>query len=140
MDSIASSVPLITLPSFDRACSLVPSEYVQAWEWFLREEQRGELWKNLPHRTKPENPQYSNRLTINSKLFPFRAIRVSIGQAAVALGIRVKRLLRSRYITPPTALIPMSRLSILRMAHGYSNIRRKAHRSKTGATRTTTKR
>ena len=70
MDGIASSVPLITLPSFDRACSLVPSEYVQAWEWFLREEQRGELWKNLPHRTKPESPQYSNRLTINSKPFP----------------------------------------------------------------------
>lgn len=70
MDGIASSVPLITLPSFDRACSLVPSEYVQAWEWFLREEQCGELWKNLPHRTKPESPQYSNRLTINSKPFP----------------------------------------------------------------------
>ena len=42
MDGIASGVPLITLPSFDRACSLVPSEYVQAWEWFLCEEQRGE--------------------------------------------------------------------------------------------------
>lgn len=41
MDGIASSVPLIARPSFDRACSFVPSEYVQAWEWFLREEQRG---------------------------------------------------------------------------------------------------
>lgn len=70
MDGIASSVPLITLPSFDRACSLVPSEYVRAWEWFLREEQRGALWKNLPHRTKPESPQYSNRLAIDSKPFP----------------------------------------------------------------------
>ena len=37
MDGIASSVPLIARPSFDRACSFVPSEYVQAWEWFLRE-------------------------------------------------------------------------------------------------------
>ena len=70
MDGIASSVPRITLPSFDRACSLVPPEYVQAWEWFLREEQRGALWRNLPHRTKPESPQYSNRLSIDSKPFP----------------------------------------------------------------------
>lgn len=38
MDGIASSVPLIARPSFDRACRFVPSEYVQAWEWFLREE------------------------------------------------------------------------------------------------------
>lgn len=51
MDGIASSVPLIAQPSFDRACSFVPSEYVRAWEWFLREEQRGELWDKLPHRT-----------------------------------------------------------------------------------------
>lgn len=57
MDGIPSSVPLITLPSFDRACSLVPSEYVLAWEWFLREEQRGEIWKNLPHHTKADDPQ-----------------------------------------------------------------------------------
>lgn len=47
MDGIASSVPLIARPSFDRACSFVPSEYVQAWEWFLREEQRGGLWDKL---------------------------------------------------------------------------------------------
>lgn len=31
MDGIASSVPLITLPSFDRACGLMPPEYVLAW-------------------------------------------------------------------------------------------------------------
>lgn len=30
MDGIASSVPLIARPSYDRACSLVPSEYVLA--------------------------------------------------------------------------------------------------------------
>lgn len=70
MDGIASSVPLITLPSFDRACGLVPPEYVLAWEWFLREEQRGELWKNLPHRTKPESPQYLYRMAIGSEPFP----------------------------------------------------------------------
>ena len=51
MDGIASSVPLIARPSFDRACSFAPSEYVQAWEWFLREEQRGGLWDKLSHRT-----------------------------------------------------------------------------------------
>lgn len=47
MDGIASSVPLIARPSYDRACSLVPTEYVLAWEWFLREEQRGEIWENF---------------------------------------------------------------------------------------------
>lgn len=52
MDGIASSVPLIARPSFDRACSFVPSEYVQAWEWFLREEQRGGLWDKLRSRRK----------------------------------------------------------------------------------------
>lgn len=31
MDGIASSVPLIARPSYDRACSLVPTEYVLAW-------------------------------------------------------------------------------------------------------------
>lgn len=70
MDGIASSASLITLPSFDRACGLVPPEYVLAWEWFLREEQRGELWKNLPHRTKPESPQYPYRMVIDSEPFP----------------------------------------------------------------------
>ena len=70
MDVIATHVPLVTLPSFDRACSLVPSEYVQAWEWFLREEQRGVLWKSLPHRTKATSPQYPFRLTIDSEPFP----------------------------------------------------------------------
>lgn len=70
MDGIASSVPLIVRPSFDRACSFVPSEYVQAWEWFLREEQRGCLWDKLPHRTNADSPQYLFRLTIGSELFP----------------------------------------------------------------------
>ena len=70
MGGIASSIPLIARPSFDRACSFVPSEYVQAWEWFLREEQRDELWKNLPHRTNADSPQYGYRLTIDSELFP----------------------------------------------------------------------
>lgn len=70
MDGIASNVPLIARPSFDRACSFVPSEYVQAWEWFLREEQRGGLWDKLPHRTNADSPQYPFRLTIDSELFP----------------------------------------------------------------------
>ena len=70
MDGIATSVPLIARPSFDRACSFVPSEYVQAWEWFLREEQRGGLWDKLPHRTNADSPQYPFRLTIESELFP----------------------------------------------------------------------
>lgn len=70
MDGIASSVPLIARPSFDRASSFVPSEYVQAWEWFLREEQRGGLWDKLPHRTNADSPQYPFRLAIDSELFP----------------------------------------------------------------------
>lgn len=70
MDGIASSVPLIARPSFDRACSFVPSEYVQAWEWFLREEQRGGLWDKLLHRTNADSPQYPFRLSIDSVLFP----------------------------------------------------------------------
>lgn len=69
MDGIASSVPLITLPSFDRACSLVPSEYVLAWEWFLREEQRGEIWEKLPHNIKADSPQYPYRMMIGSETF-----------------------------------------------------------------------
>lgn len=55
MDGIASSVPLIARPSFNRACNLVPSEYVQAWEWFLREGQRGEIWEKLPHHTNADS-------------------------------------------------------------------------------------
>lgn len=70
MDGIASSVPLIARPSFDRACSFVPSKYVRAWEWFLREERRGGLWDKLPHRTSADSPQYPFRLTIDSELFP----------------------------------------------------------------------
>lgn len=69
MAGIASSVPLIARPSFDRACSFVPSEYVQAWEWFLREEQRGEIWENLPHNITSESPQYPYRMTIDSEPF-----------------------------------------------------------------------
>ena len=69
MDGIASSVPLIAQPSYDRACSLVPSEYVLAWEWFLREEQRGEIWEKLPHNIKADSPQYPYRMTIGSETF-----------------------------------------------------------------------
>ena len=70
MDGIASSVSLIDRPSFDHACGLVPSEYVQAWEWFLREGQRDGLRERLPHRTNADRPQYPFRLTIDSELFP----------------------------------------------------------------------
>lgn len=70
MDGIASNVPLVARPSFDRACSFVPSEYVRAWEWFLREEQRGDLWDKLPYRTNVDGPHYPFRLTIDSELFP----------------------------------------------------------------------
>lgn len=69
MDGIASSVSLIARPSYDRACSLVPPEYVLAWEWFLREEQRGEIWENLPHNITPESPQYPYRMMIDSEPF-----------------------------------------------------------------------
>lgn len=44
MNDIDLAVPLMDGPSYDRACSLVPSEYVEAWEWFLGEEQRGGVW------------------------------------------------------------------------------------------------
>lgn len=37
MNDIDLAVPLMDGPSYDRACSLVPSEYVEAWEWFLGE-------------------------------------------------------------------------------------------------------
>lgn len=69
MDGIASGVPLIARPSFDRACSLVTSEYVLAWEWFLREEQRGEIWEKLLHNIKADSPQYPYRMTIGSETF-----------------------------------------------------------------------
>lgn len=69
MDGIASSVPLIARPSYDRACSLVPTEYVLAWEWFLREEQRGEIWEKLPHNIKADSPQYPYRMMIGSETF-----------------------------------------------------------------------
>lgn len=69
MDGIASCVPLIARPNYDRACSFVPSEYVQAWEWFLREEQRGEIWEKLPHNIKADSPQYPYRMMIGSETF-----------------------------------------------------------------------
>lgn len=70
MNDIDLAVPLMDGPSYDRACSLVPSEYVEAWEWFLGEEQRGGVWTSLPHRTKEDSPQYQYRLRIGSDFFP----------------------------------------------------------------------
>lgn len=70
MSDIDLAVPLVDGLSYDRACSLVPSEYVKAWEWFLKEEERGAIWPSLPHRTKEDSPQYRHRLRINSELFP----------------------------------------------------------------------
>lgn len=140
MDGIASSVPLIARPSFDRACSFVPSEYVQAWEWFLREEQRGGLWDKLPHRTSADSPQYPFRLTIGSELFP---VSRDSGIFWPGRG-RVKHPREKTFAlsvhNSKRGATPMFRRSILRMARGCSSIRRKALRSKTGATRITTKR
>lgn len=59
MNDIDLAVPLMDGPSYDRACSLVPSEYVEAWEWFLGEEQRGGVWTSLPHHTKEDSPSVS---------------------------------------------------------------------------------
>lgn len=70
MNDIDLAVPLMDGPSYDRACSLVPSEYVEAWEWFLGEEQRGGVWTSLPHHTKEDSPQYQYRLRIGSDFFP----------------------------------------------------------------------
>lgn len=70
MNDIDLAVPLMDGPSYDRACSLVPSEYVEAWEWFLGEEQRGGVWSSLPHHTKEDSPQYQYRLRIGSDFFP----------------------------------------------------------------------
>ena len=70
MNDIDLAVPLMDGPSYDRACSLVPSEYVEAWEWFLGEEQRGGVWTSLPHRTKEDSPQYQYRLRIGADFFP----------------------------------------------------------------------
>lgn len=139
MGGIASSVPLIARPSFDRACSFVPSEYVQAWEWFLREEQRGGLWDKLPHRTNADSPQYPFRLTIDFELFPVRAIRASFGLVAGASNIRVRRPSPFRCTIPSAAPTPMFPRSILRTARGCSSIHRKVLRSKTGAISATTR-
>lgn len=70
MNDIDLAVPLMDGPSYDRARSLVPSEYVEAWEWFLGEEQRGGVWTSLPHHTKEDSPQYQYRLRIGSDFFP----------------------------------------------------------------------
>lgn len=70
MNDIDLAVPLMDGPSYDRACGLVPSEYVEAWEWFLGEEQRGGVWTSLPHHTKEDSPQYQYRLRIGSDFFP----------------------------------------------------------------------
>lgn len=70
MNDIDLAVLLMDGPSYDRACSLVPSEYVEAWEWFLGEEQRGGVWTSLPHHTKEDSPQYQYRLRIGSDFFP----------------------------------------------------------------------
>lgn len=70
MNDFDLAVPLMDGPSYDRACSLVPSEYVEAWEWFLGEEQRGGVWTSLPHHTKEDSPQYQYRLRIGSDFFP----------------------------------------------------------------------
>lgn len=140
MDGIASSVPLITLPSFDRACGLVPPEYVLAWEWFLREEQRGGLWKNLPHRTKPESSQYPYRMAIGTEPFPVsrdsgiywpgRGRIKHPGEKTFALSVH-------NSTNGPYSDVPPL---YLEDALGYLSTRRRVPRSKTGVTRTTTKR
>ena len=61
MVDLAPSVSLVSAPSYDAACKLVPSQYVVAWDWFLREEQRGAQWRNLPHRTRSDDPQFAYR-------------------------------------------------------------------------------
>ena len=61
MVELASSVSLVAAPSYDAACKLVPAQYVKAWDWFLREELRGAHWRNLPHRTRGDEPQFVYR-------------------------------------------------------------------------------
>lgn len=140
MDGIASSVPLIARPSFDRACSFVPSEYVQAWEWFLREERRGGLWDKLPYRTDADSPQYPYRLTIGSELFPVSRDSGIFWPGRGRVNIRARRPSRFRCTIPSAAPTPMSRHSILRTVHGCSSIRRKVLRPKADAIRITTRR
>lgn len=139
MDGIASSVPLIARPIFDRACSFVPSEYVQAWEWFLREEQRGGLWDKRPHRTNADSPQYPFRLTIGSELFPVSRDSGIFWPGRGRVKHPRQKTLRSRCTIPSAAPTPMFPRSILRTARGCSSIHRKVLRSKTGATSATTK-
>lgn len=140
MDGIASCVPLIARPSYDRACSLVPSEYVLAWEWFLREEQRGEIWEKLPHNITSESPQYPYRMTIDPSPFVSRAMLVFIGRAVDVSNIRQKGPLRSRCIALQAEDIPMFRRFTSMMARGYSSTRRIAPRLKASLTKTLTKR
>lgn len=141
MDGIASGVTLIARPSFDRACSFVPSEYVQAWEWFLREEQRGGLWDKLPHRTNADSPQYPLRLTIDSELFPVsRDSGIFWPGRGRVKHPREKTFALSVHNSKRGAYPDVPRRSILRTARGCSSTRRKVLQSKTGATRTTTKR
>lgn len=139
MDGIASGVPLIARPSFDRACSLVTSEYVLAWEWFLREEQRGEIWEKLLHNIKADSPQYPYRMTIGSETFCVSRHAGIYWPGRGRIKHPVERPLRFRCITLQVGAIPMFPRSILRTARGCSSIHRKVLRSKTGATSATTK-
>lgn len=93
MLELAPSVSLVVAPSYDAACSLVPPEYVRAWDWFLREEQRGARWRNLPHRARDDDPQFAYRpqefpLTRDSGIFSIGLAHLSAApQVDFALSV-----------------------------------------------------
>lgn len=123
MNDIDLAVPLMDGPSYDRACSLVPSEYVEAWEWFLGEEQRGGVWTSLPHHTKEDSPQYQYRLRIGSDFFPVTRDSGIFWPGQDRVKQDPNRSLRFRSITLKRASTPMCLRSIWTMVRGSLSTR-----------------
>lgn len=138
MNDIDLAVPLMDGPSYDRACSLVPSEYVEAWEWFLGEEQRGGVWTSLPHHTKEDSPQYQYRLRIGSDFFPVTRDSGIFWPGQDRVKQDPNRSLRFRSITLKRASTPMCLRSIWMTVRGSLSIRSKRQEPLVLETRITT--
>ena len=105
MVDLMSPVSLAERPSYDAACKLVPPEYLIAWDWFLREEQRAAHWRNLPHRTRKDDPQFPYRpqefpITRDSGIFSIGLEHLS-NKPKIDFALSVHNSKRSAYIDVP---------------------------------------
>lgn len=141
MDGIASSVPLIARPSFTALAAFADRICPGLGSGSCARSSAAAYWDKLPHRTNADSPQYPFRLTIDSELFPVsrdsgifwpgRGRVKHLREKTFALSVHNSK--RGAYPDVPPLYLEDGTWVLK-----YSSQR--APRSKTGATRTPTKR